>query len=78
MCQACFRRPAEHHCQACRRYVCDGCVSAPPAETAATSPDAPGYLEAFLQAAMTRCRACRDDAVRLPPHDLTHEPVGPT
>lgn len=72
-CQSCHRAEAEHHCQACRRFVCDACVT-PPGD--ADVDDGGCELESFLQSAMTRCRACRDEEVRLPPHEVEFEPRG--
>ncbi len=73
-CQGCHRAEAEHHCQVCRRFVCDDCV-APAGEVEASHLE--DDLESFLQAALTRCRVCVDEAVRLPAHDVEHEPDPP-
>lgn len=72
ICQACFKLQAEHHCQACRRFVCNQCV-APREGPGAYEADGDCRIEDLLQTSLVRCRACRDEAVRLPPHDLEIE-----
>lgn len=66
LCQACFRVLAQHRCQSCQRFVCDDCVAPPREADREEALDEEEFLEDFLQASLTRCRACRDDEVRLP------------
>lgn len=75
LCQACFKLPAENHCQVCRRFVCDGCVAAPGGEL--ETEDYASPIEHFLQAAQTRCNACRDEDARLPDPAVDWERPGP-
>lgn len=69
-CQACHKLPAEHHCQACRRFICDTCLAPRREVVPRGGVQDEDFLEDFLQAALVRCRACEEDPVRLPPHDV--------